>query len=363
MATTGGMQTAHTGDEPAATAAHQTAAPEARGLRSLPHLVSRSWFWARSITHHPANRRAAAAALARATRWHLKAHRDPGTTALVTVDGRTRLLVRPHQFSAVWTLYDGIHDWEELQFCFQYLRAGDHMVDVGANVGVVSSLVGTRVPGVRITAIEPFPPVCDELRRNLALNRLDVTVVEGAVGPAPGEARFEVLERDVLNRLAAGDGPDEGTITVPVRTLDDVIAERPPALVKIDVEGYELNVLRGATRLLGADDGPVLLMEHCGHSRAFGIEPGEVRAFLADHGYRLHLLDGAFTPWDSDALPPTLNVLAARDIDAVRRRLDPAAPGVARPPVRVSVRYEPEEAQPTAGADDGIAASPGSFRG
>ena len=90
----------------------------------------------------------------------------------MTVDGRTRLVARPHQFRSVWTLYDGVHEWEEIQFCLRYLRPGDHFVDVGANVGVFSAMVGTRIAGVRITAVEPFPPMVEELEDNLALNGL-----------------------------------------------------------------------------------------------------------------------------------------------------------------------------------------------
>ena len=84
-------------------------------------------------------------------------------------------MARPQQFSAVWTIYDGVHEWEELQFCLRYLRPGDHFVDVGANVGVFSTLVGTRIPGVRITAVEPFPPVREDLLANLALNDLSTS--------------------------------------------------------------------------------------------------------------------------------------------------------------------------------------------
>ena len=125
----------------------------------------------------------------------------------MTVDGRTRIMARPQQFSAVWTIYDGVHEWEELQFCLRYLRPGDHFVDVGANVGVFSTLVGTRIPGVRITAVEPFPPVREDLEANLALNDLKITVVDSAVSDTAGEATFEVLDRDVLNRLAPDGAP------------------------------------------------------------------------------------------------------------------------------------------------------------
>ena len=244
--------------------------------------------------------------------------------------------------SAVWTIYDGIHEWEELQFCFRYLRPGDHFVDVGANVGVFSSLVGTRLPGVEITAVEPFPPIRAFLERNLALNFLDVEVVDSAVGAESGEATFEILERDVLNRLAP-DGaviPASQGIKVAVQTLDEMLGGSAPNLIKIDVEGTELSVLRGARHVL-VTHGPVVLFEHCGHGNSFGVTPADVRAFLADVGYRIYLLDGHLTPWDSDELPPVPNVVAAKDIGAVHERLRSSGGAPAVPPVRVRLTYQP----------------------
>ena len=307
------------------------------------------WVW--EIARHPANKGGRVAAERRAMTWHWRTRGDAGDVeAIVTVDGRTRLVVRPHQFSAVWTIYDGVHEWEELQFCLRYLRPGDHFVDVGANVGVFSTLVGTRIGGVRITAIEPFPPVRDDLLANLALNDLSsdvVDVVDAAVSDMAGSATFEVLDRDVLNRLAPGSGTDGAGagattgITVPVTTLDELVGDDPPALIKIDVEGSELLVMKGARRLLAGESGaaPVLLFEHAGYCAHFGITPAEVRAFLRSVGYTIYLLDGKLTPWHSDDQPPTLNVIACRDIAAVRARLDSPGGAPAEPPVRVEVEY------------------------
>jgi FkbM family methyltransferase len=199
---------------------------------------------------------------------------------------------------------------------------------------------------VRITAVEPFPPVREDLLANLALNDMEITVVDSAVSDVPGEATFEVLGRDVLNRLApdggGGAGPDVTRITVPVTTLDELVGGDPPALIKIDVEGSELRVMQGARRLLSDPaTAPVLLFEHAGHSAHFGITPADVRAFLGDVGYRIHLLDGDLTPWHSDDLPPTLNVIACRDVAAVRARLNSPGGAPAVPPVRVDVNYVP----------------------
>ena len=89
--------------------------------------------------------------------------------------------------------------------------------------------------------------------------------------------------------------------------------------MKIDVEGSELLVMQGARHLLSnPESAPVLLFEHAGHGMHFGITPAQVRAVLGEVGYRIHLLDGRLTSWDSDEQPPTPNVIACRDIDAVR---------------------------------------------
>ncbi len=309
-------------------------------LRRWAHRGRRSVYWVWEIAGHPANKGGRLSAERRAVTWHWRTRGERDVEAIVTVDGRTRIRARPRQFSAVWTIYDGVHEWEELQFCLRYLRPGDHFVDVGANVGVFSTLVGTRIPGVRITAVEPFPPVREDLEDNLALNELDVTVVDSAVSDAAGEATFEVLDRDVLNRLAPDGGGSGGGITVPVTTLDALVGDDVPALIKIDVEGSELLVMKGARRVLArSDDAPVLLFEHAGYCRHFGIPPAEVRTFLGRFGYHIHLLDGDLTPWHSDELPPTLNVIACRDVGAVRARLAGLGGSPAVPPVRVDVDY------------------------
>jgi FkbM family methyltransferase len=307
---------------------------------SISRFTQRSVFWVREIARHPANQGARLAAVRRAVEWHWRTRGGAAVEALLVVDDRTRLVARPGQFSAVWTIYDGIHEWEELQFCFRYLRPGDHFVDVGANVGVFSSLVGTRLPGVRITAVEPYPPIRRDLESNLALNNLDVTIVDSAVGAESGEATFEILERDVLNRLAPEGAvvPTSKGIRVAVQTLDEILDGSSPALIKIDVEGAELNVLRGTRRLL-TTDAPVVLFEHCGHGNSFGVTPADVRSFLAEVGYRIYLLDGHLTPWESDELPPVPNVVAAKDIDAVHERLRSPGGAPAVPPVSVRLTY------------------------
>ena len=279
--------------------------------------------------------------------WHWRTRDDGGdaAAAIVTVDGRTRLMARPHQFSAVWTVYDGVHEWEELQFCLRYLRPDDHFVDVGANVGVFSTLVGTRIPGVRITAVEPFPPVREDLMANLALNDLEISVVDAAVSDEAGNATFEVLGRDVLNRLAP-DGGGGGGITVPVTTLDELVGSGHAGADQDRRRGFGASGHEGGAPLaLGPGGGTRAGVRACGARGALRDLAGPGALVPGELGYRIHLLDGKLTPWHSDAPPPTLNVIACRRHRAwcVPGSTPPAA---RRPcaPVRVDVDYRSRSA-------------------
>jgi FkbM family methyltransferase len=149
------------------------------------------------------------------------------------------------------------------------LPPGGVLVDVGANIGTVTiPLLRNRTFG-RAVAIEPIPGNTRRLRRNLWLNRLRhrVRVVQGAAVPTAGivamalspvnHGDHRVQPTRSLTDAAMGEATWP-TIQVPGYRLDDVVPERP-ALIWMDVQGYELRVLEGAPRLLAT--GVPLVME------------------------------------------------------------------------------------------------------
>jgi FkbM family methyltransferase len=277
--------------------------------------------------------------MARAVQWHIRRAGDSDIEAVITTDHRTRLIVRRENLSAVWMLYSGLHEYHELQFCLRYLRAGDRFVDVGANVGVFTTVIGTRVPGVDLTAIEPFPPALQMLDRNCALNDVLPDIHRVGVGAVSGRATLEVASRDVHNRLSNVPEGRGGGLSVPVMTLDGIVGEGPVRLVKVDVEGGEHDVFRGAARLLSRPDPPVLLFELAGHEANYRTTASDIVELLADHGYRLYLLDGALTPYDGNGPPGTANVVATTNPEAMRARLTSGGGAACTPPVSVSVEY------------------------
>jgi FkbM family methyltransferase len=131
-------------------------------------------------------------------------------------------------------------------------------VDVGANIGLTALALAALLPQGRVVAVEPSPRTLAALRRTLAANGLEARVaVEGAaVGAAPGEAEFHDSEHSAGSHLlAAGTMRAEqlGRVVVPVTTLDRIAEAQGLQrldLLKIDVEGFETEVLDGAAATL-----------------------------------------------------------------------------------------------------------------
>jgi FkbM family methyltransferase len=162
---------------------------------------------------------------------------------------KRRIQKRLRQWSA--------EDERLLKFYGQFVKAGDLCFDIGANLGTRTKIF--RKLGATVVAVEP-QPYCQSILKSLYGDDSHVHLVEQAVGREPGTATLHAGESHVLSTLnpdwiAAmkeskrfGDTAWAGEIEVPLTTFD-LLAETYglPAFTKIDVEGYELEVLQGAT--------------------------------------------------------------------------------------------------------------------
>lgn len=182
------------------------------------------------------------------------------------------------------------------------LSEGMVFVDVGAHVGLHALAAGLRVgPAGRVFAFEPSPPTADLLERHVAFNglrdRVEVlrTVVSDSVGTAQFFINEETMAASVDDRnfeLApqAFRAPHR-RIECPTTTLDAFCAERrvTPSVIKIDVEGAELAVLRGARELL-ATDLTVICEVHPAQLAVAGGSAEELEELVADAGRTWDLL-------------------------------------------------------------------------
>ena len=172
------------------------------------------------------------------------------------------------------------------------MRPGDAVVDAGANWGLYSARLARIVGrGGAVDAFEPHPAHAGTLHA-LAARSPQLTIHAAALSSRPGTARLfvPIVAGRPVTALARLDAPPPGVehdvVDVQVTTLDDALSgRRPPSFVKIDVEGQELALLRGAARMLRATR-PTLLVEIEQRHQERPI--AETFALLAQHGYAGH---------------------------------------------------------------------------
>jgi FkbM family methyltransferase len=274
----------------------------------------------RFILDHPMNRGHRVRAIARYAGWQAwrRTVRRP-----LTVNFWNRLRVRVYpDMPYSWTaIYFRLVEYDDMMFTLRYLRPGETFVDVGASIGLYSLLASSANARGAVIAFEPHPVSAGRLRENVRINALDnIQVREAAVGRASGSALLTFDQGD-RNRISTQTGPNEKLVEVPVASLDgelDRLGVDPAtvALVKIDTEGFEVNVLAGATRLLDRRPGPVWMVELTG----LGDDQAVYKMF-AERGYRPFVYVVGENRFDVHHGTEAGNLIFARDPEAVFARL------------------------------------------
>jgi FkbM family methyltransferase len=198
-------------------------------------------------------------ALGRALRYPLRA--IPKDVILPILQGRLRG-ARWMNGSSNHGCWLGSYEWDMCHIFEKTVQPNDIVFDVGAHVGyytlLSAVLIGNRG---HVFAFEPFPRNLDYLRRHMLLNRItNVTILDCAVTDASGEIGFVPGPTTCTGHVAA-----TGSLNVRAISLDDLFVDRVipmPNVIKIDVEGAELAVLRGAAGLLAEGRPTIFLSTH-----------------------------------------------------------------------------------------------------
>ncbi|MFI6502598.1 FkbM family methyltransferase [Nonomuraea typhae] len=188
----------------------------------------------------------------------------------------------------------GYYEEFEVSLFEKLAGLGGTVVDVGANIGVYACAGGARMPSGRLLAFEPVPENLGHLRANVERNDLAerVEVAAMAVGAAEGtlELHLSAEQSGKHSADARNAGPGGQSVTVPMTTLDAYLDGRGADLIKIDVEGYEGFVLRGAAETLAAR--PALLFElHPELQANCGFAAGELLDLVYDRYPHVYLID------------------------------------------------------------------------
>jgi FkbM family methyltransferase len=225
-----------------------------------------------------------------------------GRPVVLTDEYDMRFVLYPWELDAVDELLSKSFYKPDFRAISKLLNPGNTAVDVGANVGAHSIMMGRRVgKGGRVIAFEPIPATASLMRENLALNRMEnVQLFEAAISDTQGSIEMNVFDQRYSAWNSRGSTIFDGiapveTVRVPAESLDEkmrVCAVERITFLKIDVEGYELEALRGATRILAAGAVDYLCFEVSQIPlKASGHEAGEVFELLASLDYRCYRFD------------------------------------------------------------------------
>lgn len=221
---------------------------------------------------------------------------------------------------------DNPHEKEVIDHLPMLLREASLVADVGASLGQYTRIMSRSLCGGEVHAIEADPIRVEQLERNCEEwsqeSTNQISVHHMALTDRTGKVPYFVTNSNVSGGLAMHNAPrpvEWEEITVSASTLDDLFPDRVPDFVKVDVEGAELSVLRGAKRILTNGNTTFLVELHdwpTGSSQSV-----EVRRLLGESGYLSATFFGQPIFVKSRSLWLKLKLMEMRDLGRLRPRL------------------------------------------
>ncbi len=227
------------------------------------------------------------------------------------------------EYLQAWIYIFGSYELPTVRFIRSYLRTGDTAVDVGAQIGYLTLVMATAAD--RTTAVISFEPESSNIARfnaNMELNGVtNVTLIEKAVSEHEGMLKLYLSADEnagTHSTVFVEGNVSERFVEIPATTLDAAIGalgQDHVDLVKIDVEGGEIDVIKGAERVL-EHHRPVVIAELSDAlQRARGSSCQAFKEYMKDYGYEAFTIadSGALVPSALDAAHPMDNVVFVPD--------------------------------------------------
>ncbi|HJP62590.1 MAG TPA: FkbM family methyltransferase, partial [Mucilaginibacter sp.] len=188
------------------------------------------------------------------------------------------------------------------------------------------TLLASGVCGAKSVALEPVASTFDILTQNIALNQLHdkVTLKNTAAGAREGTILFSTDEDSTNHVIAANESPGPGSVYVEVITADSLAEDGPPLLAKIDVEGFETEVLNGMGRLLDNNGLKAIIIELNGSGSRYGYDENAIHQLLTDKMFQPYSYDPFSRQLTALSSYGIENTIYCRDIDFITSRLKTA---------------------------------------
>ncbi len=238
----------------------------------------------RFIKNHPLTKDAPLKAFLRFVKWQISSLKSQKMIVFEWVNG-LKLNVKKGMHGATGCIYVGLPEFDDMSFLLHFLNKQDQFLDIGANIGVYS-LLASGINKCNTISFEPVPSTFKYLVDNIEINQLGNAIDAKNIGLSSKEDNlFFTKSQDTVNHVVEFESDD--TVKVSVQALDQISIPQDikDILIKLDVEGFELNVLNGAINLLADSRLKALIVELNGSGEKYGFKDSEVDKKLMENGF------------------------------------------------------------------------------
>ncbi len=219
--------------------------------------------------------------------------------------------------------YCGLHEFYDMAFLLHFLREEDLFLDVGANVGSYSILSASEV-GAETISFEPILQTFQLLQSNLKLNGVENRCKMYNIGIGAIESRLKFTSNfDTMNHIVT-DKETENAVSIAVKPLDEITTIDRTTLIKIDVEGFETDVLKGMPQMLENPNCKAIIIELNGSGNRFGYNEKDIHENLLSNGLKPYTYDPFNRQLTEQASFGNHNTIYIRDFKFVDLRVKSA---------------------------------------
>ena len=274
------------------------------------------------INAHPLARRNPISAVIRFMIWQIQANTNKHLIVKPFI-GNVLFYAKKGLTGITGNIYVGLHEFNDMGFLLHFLRAEDTFCDIGANVGSYTLLASGYV-GAKSITFEPVPSTFSILEKNIALNQLQkkATLHNKALGNQVGKIKF-TTNYDTVNHALADHEMEENFIEVSVGKLDDYINHQP-ILLKIDVEGFESEVIEGGRELIANETTKAIIIELNGCGGRYDTKEEDIHLYLKQNGFLPYLYDPFLRKLTEVASFGSYNTIYIKDIAFAKNRCETA---------------------------------------
>lgn len=210
--------------------------------------------------------------------------------AIVEMSKNAKLVCYPESSYGSFVVYANFPEYEEMEFIKHTIKNGDTVIDVGANIGAISILSATSGNKTKVYAFEPTVDLFPYIEENINVNKFQsrIFVVQKAVADKNGTLNFVIESSSEINHIATKGSSAHTTQKVACITLDTFVKQKNIShinFLKVDVEGAELFVFKGAKKLLQKNNIDIILFELNKNIELFGYAPKDMLKFLKNNNY------------------------------------------------------------------------------